>query len=80
MSNRPLHLNNMIHHSFVLNAMNIGTLRELLLMTRNREIQARILNAIHKKQQYNKVHRAPKKAKRPPRNNNNRGNTRRALF
>ena len=70
----------MIHHPFVLNAMNIGTLRSLLLMTRNREIQARILNAIHKKQQYNKIHRAPKKAKRPRNNNNNRGNTRRALF
>jgi hypothetical protein len=67
----------MIHHPFVLNAMNIGSLRALLLMTRNREIQARILNAIHKKQQYNKVHRAPKKAKRP--RNNNHGNTRRAL-
>jgi hypothetical protein len=71
----------MIHHPFVLNAMNIGSLRALLLMTRNREIQARILNAIHKKQQYNKIHRAPKKAKRPRNNgNNNRGNTRRALF
>jgi hypothetical protein len=60
--------------------MNIGSLRELLFMTRNREIQARILNTIHKKQQYNKIHRAPNKAKRPPRNNNNNGNTRRALF
>jgi hypothetical protein len=71
----------MIHHPFVLNAMNIGSLRALLLMTRNREIQARILNAIHKKQQYNKVHRAPKKAKRPRNNgNNNRGNTRRTLL
>jgi len=61
--------------------MNIGSLRALLMMTRNREIQARILNAIHKKQQYNKVHRAPKKAKGPPRNrNNNHGNTRRTLF
>lgn len=71
----------MIHHPFVLNSMNIGTLRELLFMTRNREIQARILEAIYKKQQYNKIHRAPKKAKRTPRNNNNNhGNTRRALF
>ena len=70
----------MIHHPFVLNSMNIGTLRELLFMTRNREIQERILEAIYKKQQYNKIHRAPKKAKRPSRNNNNHGNTRRALF
>ena len=70
----------MIHHPFVLNAMNIGTLRDLLLMTRNREIRARISDAIHKKQQYNKIHRAPKKAKRPRNNNNNNhGNTRRTL-
>lgn len=76
----PPTLNNMLHHSFVLNALNIGSLRSLLLMTRNRAVQARILAAIHKKQQHNKVHHAPKRGKRPPRNNNNnRGNTRRAL-
>lgn len=79
----PPTLPNMLHHSFVLNALNIKSLRALLLMTRNNAVKARILNAIHKKQQYNKVHHAPKKGKRPPRNNgngNNRGTRRMLAF
>jgi hypothetical protein len=69
---------NMIHLNAVQNALNINSLRSLLLLTRNAVDREVILSAILRKQRYNKVHRAPKKAKRPPRNNGN-GNSRRAL-
>ena len=77
--------NNIIHlNAFrnTLNTLNITSLRSLLLSTRNAVAREVILSAILRKQRYNKVHHAPKKAKRPPRNNGNgnHGNTRRALF
>lgn len=73
-------MNNILRQSDILNRLNIRTLRSLLLSTRNSATRALILDAIWKKQQYNRVHHAPMKRKRPNNNRNRNGVRQRLSF